>query len=130
MRRITQKLDVTLNNVIGRIKVYLEAREPFFYGHKIVHRYAVVRRVLYHSADPSLSTNVGDYFNYQLYRAIVACIDYQRAIVGYRDGDGRHFCIGQCYTTQKLINAVKHAKKHQRLHVIDLHTGNLIQTNG
>ena len=130
MKRITKTSELTYNNVIGRIKVYLEANTPFFFGAKIVHRYAVPRRILFNSQDPDLSQDWGDYFNYQIYRATIACIDYQRAIVGYKIEPYGHYCVSQCYTTKDLLNAVKHAKKHKQTYIIDLRTGKLIDTNG
>lgn len=99
-------------------------RISFFYSDNCKYRFAVPKRTIW-----TKGNDIGMTFFRMLGESMLKVIDYDRAIVGYRDDRGT-YKLDECYLTKDLLSAIKQAKKKKSAYVVDLQTNQLLETNG
>lgn len=129
MIKLTKKLDMTFFDIIKEIERNIFFKREFFYSFKKSKRFAVPRNFIYDSREPEGDSNLYTHLSAHL----LSIIDHDWTIVGWNpimDNITTHYSLYVCVTTEKLIDAVKKAKKMNKPYVIDLQTGKLFKTNG
>lgn len=129
MRKLVKKSDRGFSNVMHSISSNVKNRNNFFFANNKIGRFAVPRKDIYDSRNPNMDDYDCDYYYQDLAESMIKVIDLKRVFVGYEPSNG-HFRLCVAFTTEKLLDAVKHAKKHSERYVVDLKTGKLLETNG
>jgi len=129
MKRIIKKDSNTYIGIVRDIHELSENGTDFFFGQIVSKRFAIPKKSIYNNKGAGFN-DFGIEFNLDVSRAVLASIDYESIVLGYKYGDYRHFKVCTATTKEKLVDAVKLAKKRKQEYVIDLHTGKIIETNG